>query len=106
MAKYRYFYEFNSFHLGIKSFAKGGDLKMKIRQMRSNKGITMETLAGKINTTKATISRWETGTRMPNPEEIKQLATILECSTDELLGFDSINPTRPRPKPGKAKVPA
>ncbi len=47
-------------------------------------------LAAKMGTTAVTISRWENGSRKPDPDAIVKLAEILKCSTDDLL-----NPPQP-----------
>jgi transcriptional regulator with XRE-family HTH domain len=79
---------------------------LDLKKYRNLRNLTCEQLASKMATTKATISRWESGTRTPAPEQIKQLAIILGCSTDQLLGFPGINPTPPStraPKGPRAK---
>lgn len=56
-----------------------------LSQLRKEKGLSQETLAEKIGVTNKTISRWETGTYMPDVEMMKILAEFFGVSVDELL---------------------
>ena len=62
----------------------------KLRKAREEKGITQQTLAEKVFVTRQTISRYETGERYPDIIILKQLASVLEVSTDYLLGDEEI----------------
>lgn len=46
-------------------------------------------LAQKMGVRQNTISGWERGTRQPSIAKIKQLARILGCSIEDLLGGDA-----------------
>jgi transcriptional regulator with XRE-family HTH domain len=64
---------------------------MNLKFLRAKKGLSQEALAEKIDTTSATISRWESGECEPSITKLVQLTQILECSLDDLL----LNPTPP-----------
>lgn len=53
--------------------------------------LTQEQLAERIGTTKATISRWETGERDPPAKALAALAYALNCEISDLF----IDPARP-----------
>ena len=56
-----------------------------ILKLRKKQGISQEELAEKIDVTRQTISNWELGETMPNPEQLKKLSNIFNVSVDELL---------------------
>lgn len=62
---------------------------MKLKEIRLRAGLTQEQLAERINTTQCCISRWENGKDRPNIEIVRQLASVLRCTTDELLGVEA-----------------
>lgn len=53
---------------------------------RHKAGLTQEQLASKLDVTPSCIAMWETGNRKPDIINLKKLAHILGCTTDELLG--------------------
>lgn len=53
--------------------------------------LTQEQLAERVGTTKATISRWETGERDPPAKALAALAYALNCEIPDLF----IDPARP-----------
>ena len=63
----------------------------KIQNLRKKKGLSQEELSEKINVTRQTISNWELGETMPNPEQLKLLSKELSVSIDELLDNDIKN---------------
>lgn len=58
-----------------------------IRKLRKLRGFTQEELAELLHLTPQAISRWETGKTMPDAERIIDLAAVLNCSADEILGI-------------------
>lgn len=52
---------------------------------RKELGLTQQQLAEKLNVSFQAISKWETGTAFPNIEILKELAAVLEVTTDEIL---------------------
>ena len=58
----------------------------RLKDLRKEKGYTLEQVAEKLNTTKVTISRYENNLREPKRETISQLAKLFNVSTDYILG--------------------
>lgn len=74
-----------------------------MKQLRKEKNLTLDKLAEILNTTKATLSRYENGLRVPNIEFIRELANVFNVSVDYLLGKTDVrnqevvsNPDMPR----------
>lgn len=63
-------------------------LKIRLKQKREDRKLTQEGLAKKVNVTKGTISNYENGHSTPSNEMLKDLADILNTTTDFLLGRD------------------
>jgi len=62
-----------------------------ILKQRKKLGISQEELGEKIDVTRQTISNWELGETMPNPEQLKLLSATFSVSIDELLDNDVQN---------------
>jgi len=60
-------------------------LKNSIKTMRERAGLTQTVLAEKMGVDQSAISQWEQGFVFPTVSNLKRLANILSCSTDELL---------------------
>ncbi len=60
-----------------------------IRTARKRKGFTQEELAVQIGVTSQAVSRWESGSGMPDISMIVPIAQVLSVSTDILFGLDS-----------------
>ncbi|MCJ8171342.1 helix-turn-helix domain-containing protein [Clostridium botulinum] len=54
---------------------------------RKEKGITQEQLANYIGVSKASVSKWESGSSYPDILFLPELATYFNISVDELLGY-------------------
>lgn len=59
-----------------------------IKKLRYDKEITQEQLAAYLKVTAQAISRWETGSALPDITQVPALAHIFNVSADELLGVD------------------
>ena len=57
----------------------------RIRQFRLNRNLTTEELAKKLNTTRASITRYENGDRKANQDVLFQLAEIFNVSVDDFF---------------------
>ncbi len=64
------------------------DFGNRLKQLRSNAGMTQNELANKLRVTKSVVSYYELHERTPSPEIIVKLADIFHVSTDFLLGVD------------------
>lgn len=56
-----------------------------IAQLRKEQGLTQEALGQRLGVTNKTVSRWETGSYMPNVEMLLLLSQTLHVSLNELL---------------------
>ena len=69
---------------------RGGEkVKINLLQYRKEFNITQEELAKKLNTTHATINRYENGVSEPDLKTLKDLSKIFNVTTDELLGLQT-----------------
>ena len=73
---------------------KGGE-SVNIKKHRELLEMSQAILAAKMETTTGTISRWENGVRNPDPDTIVRLASVLNCTTDQLLGLNPPLPSTP-----------
>lgn len=61
------------------------NLGEKIYKLRKEKGLSQESLAEQVKTTRQAISKWENNQGYPKTEKLLQLSIILGVSTDYLL---------------------
>lgn len=61
-----------------------------IRKMRRARDITQEDLAELLRITPQAVSRWETNATTPDVGSLMGLARIFDCTTDELLGMNTL----------------
>ena len=57
----------------------------RIKQIRREKGMTMEEFGNLLSTSKSIVYRWEIGTNLPNPERLKTIAKLADITVEELL---------------------
>jgi transcriptional regulator with XRE-family HTH domain len=57
----------------------------KINQLRKLSGMTQEQLAEKLNVSRQTISKWESGGSSPDLESIVKVSKLFHVSLDDLL---------------------
>ena len=57
----------------------------KIHQLRKISGMTQEQLSEKLNVSRQTISKWESGNTSPDLESIVKVSKIFHVSLDDLL---------------------
>lgn len=65
-------------------------IDLRISDLRKNKGLTQQDLAGAIGVTFQTVSKWENGVTMPDITMLPLLAEYFRISVDELLGLRSL----------------
>ena len=63
----------------------------RLRALRKEKKLTQKQLGKMIGVQDSVISFYELGDRMPSPEIIVRLATVLHVSADYLMGLDKHN---------------
>lgn len=56
-----------------------------IAEMRKKQGLTQRQLAEQLNVTDKTISKWETGYRLPDVSLLLELSSVLDVDINELL---------------------
>lgn len=56
-----------------------------LRELRKERGITQEDLAEKLNVSSRTISRWETGSNMPDISLLIEIADFFDVSIPEII---------------------
>ena len=57
----------------------------KLFELRKEKNLSQEEVAEKLNVTRQTVSKWETGQSTPDFDKILPLCELFEISTEELL---------------------
>lgn len=72
------------------------NLGEKLYNLRKGKNLSQEEVADKLNVTRQTISKWETGESRPDLDKVVPICELYGISTNELLGIeneesDSIN---------------
>lgn len=60
----------------------------KLKELRTNAGMTQQQLGAQIGVTKSVISYYELQERMPSPEILIKLAAVFHVSADYLLGIE------------------
>ncbi|MCH5193264.1 MAG: helix-turn-helix transcriptional regulator [Oscillospiraceae bacterium] len=66
-------------------------MKLKLKELRSIKGVTQEQIAEKLYCTFQTYSKYENGHRNPPLETLVQLADYFDVTTDYILGRENIS---------------
>jgi transcriptional regulator with XRE-family HTH domain len=61
-------------------------LAKRLKELREDRGYLQKFVAGKIGVKSNTLSGYENGTRTPDPDLIRSLATLYGVTTDYLLG--------------------
>lgn len=59
---------------------------LRLRELREAKGLSQRALAKGIHVTPAAVAKWELGYTNPTMDNILAMASLLDCSTDVLLG--------------------
>ena len=66
----------------------------KIYKLRTEKGISQETMANDLYVSRQAVSKWETDSSVPDLDKIKLLADYFEISIDELVSENVVNNTK------------
>ena len=67
---------------------EGLNFSENVSRLRKSKKITQEELAEFLGVTKTSVSKWETGTTMPDILMLPQIAAYFDISIDKLLGYE------------------
>ena len=65
------------------------NFKDRLKNLRTDLGISQSTLAQQIGVTRAAVNAWELGKGYPNVQCLVGLARYLNVSTDYLLGLSA-----------------
>lgn len=63
-------------------------MKVFIKELRKERGMTQKELAEKMQVSFQTVSKWENGVNLPDITHIPRLAEIFEVSSDVILGLE------------------
>lgn len=66
------------------------NVKLRLRSLRDEVGITQQELVDKLFLTQKTINSYETGRTQPNIETLCKIADIFDTSVDYLIGNSNI----------------
>ena len=79
------------------------ELGNKIAKKRKDTGMTQSDFAEKLSVTRQTVSRWESGTVMPDIDKIGDIASLLNVSCDYLLR-DDVSDCESKPVSGVSRL--
>lgn len=60
-------------------------------EQRKKKGYTQSDVAKALGVKQNTVCQWESGVRNPSLENVKRLAELLHCTTDDILKGEFTN---------------
>jgi len=69
-------------------------LSEKLYKLRKNSGLSQEQLAEKLNVSRQAISKWESGTAVPESEKLIIISNYFDVSVDYLLKDDEADNVR------------
>jgi transcriptional regulator with XRE-family HTH domain len=75
----------------------------RLRRLRTQRGVTLTSLASTTGISKSTLSRLETGQRRPTLELLLELSRAYRVPLDDLVGAPEVGDPRVRLKPGRVK---
>lgn len=61
------------------------DVARNLKRIRERRGISQETVAVQLHTTRQTISNWERGQNNPSIDDLMRLAEFFQVGIDELI---------------------
>ncbi len=64
------------------------DFGSRLKKIRQSRKMTQKTLASLLEVTQSTVANYESNTRFPGESTLRQLADLLDTSTDYLLGIE------------------
>lgn len=64
-------------------------LSEKLKELRSEAGLTQEQAAEKLNVTRSAVARWESGKGIPDISNLIAISEVYHISLDELIKGDS-----------------
>ena len=76
-------------------------LSEKIIRLRKGRGLSQEELAERLGVSRQAVSRWESGTALPDAGNLRQISRLFEVSADYLLDEEQESPKVPAAAPAK-----
>ncbi|MDF2539667.1 MAG: hypothetical protein K0S76_2688 [Herbinix sp.] len=73
-------------------------VKLKIAELRKEKGIGQQDLADVLGVSFQSVSKWETGATMPDITLLPDIAEYFKVSVDELLGLKPLHQREYKPR--------
>ena len=80
-------------------------LKYRLRDMRTERGLSQEALAECLNVSRQTVSKWETGAVYPSAEHLAHLSEVFHVPVDAILKDDWVPPKEPEVQFVEVQVP-
>lgn len=62
------------------------EIKLRVRELREQRGLTQEELADRLGVEPPAVSKWERGLAFPRPDKLVAMADIFDCTVDYILG--------------------
>ena len=62
-------------------------MKNRIREFRERRDLSQDEVAKVLGVNRTAVVKWETGANKPRLEKIVELAKLLRCSVDALVGL-------------------
>ncbi len=62
------------------------ELKDKLKELRTQAGLTQEELANRLYVSRTLVSKWESGNRYPGADSLARLAILFSTTREELIG--------------------
>ena len=62
---------------------------MRLKEIRKEKGLTTYDVGEALGVSPSAITNWERGFRRPDIDTLVKLAEVLECTPNDLLGFET-----------------
>lgn len=78
----------------------------KLLELRRKEGLSQEQLADRLGVTRQSVSKWESGTAVPELTKLVALSDLFSVSVDYLVKDRLEDPERPVPAPSAAKLEA
>lgn len=79
------------------------DVSSRLRMLRKDAGMTQQDIADKLDVTRVSVGKWESGIAIPRPKNLEDLAALFGTSVSYLLGEDG--PERVESRATSAAVP-
>ena len=76
-----------------------------IYRLRTGRGMSQDALAGALDVSRQSVSKWENNAAVPELDKLLKLSEIFGVTLDELVGRDAPTPTPPAAPPAQSPPP-